>query len=306
MPAEEWRGVIYVLAELARWEAQGLIGSEQAAALRQQYERRREELRPSLAPTEGDKRAVTQSPLEAQAPQADVQQPRARQTAGDASHARATQAAIEPDDAVATAFSKFLSTSASPGEPFVQRPRRSPIETLTDPRTLRLLLYTGAAMLVVGVVIWLRDVLYLKLREPIVQAALLACGTFAVTASGWYTILRTRQRLTGRALTLIGSVLVPVNFWFLVRSGLISNNGRAWVVCAFCTLLYAHTAALLRERLYVYLACMASVATAWALVYRADHDAFGLYALTLIGASFVFLHLSRLFPFDQGVREEGA
>ena len=68
------------------------------------------------------------------------------------------------------------------------------------------------------------------------------------------------------------------------------------VVCAFCAMLYAHTAALLRERLYVYLACIAGVATCWALVFRTTPDAFGLYALSLMGASLVFLHLSRLFP----------
>jgi hypothetical protein len=159
-----------------------------------------------------------------------------------------------------------------------------------------LLLYTGAAMLVVGIVIWLRDVLYLKLREPLVQAVLLALGTIAVTISGWLMTLRTRLRLTGRALTLIGSLLVPVNFWFLARSGLISINGRAWMVCAFCAVLYAQTAALLREKLYIYLACVASIASVWALIYRATPEAYGLYSLTLMMASLIFLHLSRVFP----------
>src|SRR5205085_1276339 len=161
--------------------------------------------------------------------------------------------------------------------------------------TIRLLLYTGAAMLVVGVVIWLRDVLYLKLQEPIVQAALLVTGTIIVTVSGWLAILRTRLLLTGRALTLMGSLLVPVNFWFLVRSGLIENHGRAWIVCAFCALLYASTAALLREKLYVYLASVAAIATAWTIIYRIEREAFGLYALSLMTISLIFLHLSRLF-----------
>ncbi|MGA9995723.1 MAG: hypothetical protein WBP93_09925, partial [Pyrinomonadaceae bacterium] len=39
----------------------------------------------------------------------------------------------------------------------------------------------------------------------------------------------------------------------------------------------------------------ASVATLWALVYRSEREAFGLYALTLMGASLIFIHLSRLF-----------
>ncbi|HEX8098266.1 MAG TPA: hypothetical protein VF507_09530, partial [Pyrinomonadaceae bacterium] len=180
--------------------------------------------------------------------------------------------------------------------PVFQRPQRTLLERLADPQTLRLLLYTGAGMLVVGVVIWLRDLLYLKLQEPMVQAGLLAFGTAAFIASGWYTILRTRQRWTGRALTLVGSLLFPVNFWFLVRSGLIENHGRAWVVCIFCAVLYANTAAVLRERLYVYLACVSSVATLWALILRDAPRAFGLYALSLMIASLVFIHLSQIFP----------
>ncbi|HJU54741.1 MAG TPA: hypothetical protein VJ715_09225, partial [Pyrinomonadaceae bacterium] len=180
-----------------------------------------------------------------------------------------------------------------------RRPRRPLLETLADPQTIRLLLYTGAAMLVVGVVIWLRDVLYLKLQEPIVQATLLAVGTIAVTVAGWLITLRTRLRFTGRALTLTGSLLVPVNFWFLVRSGLVRDNGRAWLVCALCTLLYAHTAALLRERLYAYLASISAIATAWTLIYRVEREAFGLYALSLMALSLIFLHVSRLFPLSE-------
>jgi hypothetical protein len=185
---------------------------------------------------------------------------------------------------------------SSPRATKIQSPRRSLLATLADPRTIRILLYSGAAMLVVGVVIWLRDILYLKLQEPIVQATLLAIGTIAVTFSGWVTILRTRLLLTGRALTLIGSLLVPVNFWFLARSGLFDEGGRAWLVCTICALLYGLTAAILREKLYVYLASLATISTVWAIIYRIEREAFGLYALALMIVSLAFLHLSRLFP----------
>jgi hypothetical protein len=97
-------------------------------------------------------------------------------------------------------------------------------------------------------------------------------------------------------LTLTGSLLVPVNFWFLARSGLIEQSGGAWLVCALCALLYALTAAILREKLYVYLASVAAIATSWAIIYRVEREAYGLYTLALMSASLVFLHLSRLFP----------
>jgi hypothetical protein len=262
-PAQEIRSLNYLLTELARWEADGHIYHEQANELRKSYEERREQLRAQL--TANGNQAKSSKPPQEVKTSIKQQQP------------------LTPPKLVKPA-------------PLPQKPQRTLLETLADPHTIRLLLYTGAAMLVVGVVIWLRDILYLKLQEPIVQATLLAIGTISVTVSGWLTILRTRLRLTGRALTLIGSLLVPVNFWFLVRSGLISNNGRAWVVCAFCALLYAHTAALLREKLYVYLAGLATIATAWTIIYRIEPEAFGLYALALMIVSLIFLHLSRLFP----------
>lgn len=273
--AQELRNVSYLLSELQSWETQGLIAAEKASTLRQRYESRRDELRAQLNANSNQAKNF--------APPSTI-----------ATCAAAIEAAVRPTTERVAAL-----------RPQAQRAERRPLfETLTDPHTLRLLLYTGAAMLVVGVVIWLRDALYLKLQEPLVQAVLLACGTVAVTITGWLLTLRTRLRLTGRALTLTGSLLVPVNFWFLVRSGLISNNGRAWFVCALCAALYAYTAALLREKLYVYLATTASVATAWALVFRSTPEAYGLYALTLMTASLVFLHLSRLFPFS--IRHEAS
>jgi hypothetical protein len=273
--AQEISSLNYLLSELARWEADGILRPEQASELRESYERRREELRAQLA--------INGNQPKPSAPSREIKVPAQQH---------------QPQKPIPPAVT-------SPKSP---KPRRTLLETLADPHTIRLLLYTGAAMLVVGVVIWLRDILYLKLQEPIVQAALLATGTIIVTISGWLTILRSRLLLTGRALTLMGSMLVPVNFWFLVRSGLIENNGRAWIVCAFCTLLYAHTAAILREKLYVYLTSVAAIATAWTLIYRIEHEAFGLYALALMTISIIFLHLSHLLPLmrdDQQQTREG-
>jgi hypothetical protein len=254
---------------LARWEAEGIVEAKQATRLRESYERRRENLRAQLN-INGKPAKQPASTPEAKAP---------------------TQSRQHQEQPPLPSSTDSPSHSAN-----VRTTRRTLLEKLADPHTIRILLYAGAAMLVVGVVIWLRDILYLKLQEPLVQATLLAIGTIAVTVSGWLTILRTRLLLTGRALTLTGSLLVPVNFWFLARSGLIERSGRAWLVCALCALLYAHTAAFLREKLYVYLASLATIATVWTLVYRLDHEAFGLYALTLMAVSLVFLHLSRLFP----------
>lgn len=289
--------MLYLLSEVQRWESSGQISSEQSAQLRATYEARRDYLRRELAARESeDLNQRADAPQTGGPPASPAEQARAEQPAPEAERA---ERATHEGQFVAFPARRPAAAAAQPSAqspPALQRPHRTLFERLADPQTLRLLLYTGAAMLVVGVVIWLRDLLYLKLQEPVVQAGLLAFGTAIFTASGWYTILRTRQRWTGRALTIAGSLLVPVNFWFLVRSGLIENHGRAWVVCAFCALLYAHTAAILRERLYVYLACAASIATLWALILRDAPRAYGLYALALMASSLVFLHLSRIFP----------
>jgi hypothetical protein len=308
-PAETLRGINYLLTELERWQTTGVITREQAATLRERYELHRSNLRAQLAASNGDRATVDQPQKSATGRIADniSQPPGTYSTQAHDASAETGEASAQADDASSRShrFPQTSSRSRSTGPEITSheaQPVREPrtlLETLSDPHNLRLLLYTGAAMIVVSVVLWLRDVLYLKLQEPIVQAGLLATATLAFMASGWYAILRTRQRLTGRALTLVGSLLVPINFWFLVRSGLIENNGRAWMVCAFCAILYAHTALLLREKLYVSLAASASIATAWALVYRTEREAFGLYALTLMLASLVFLHLSRLFPLER-------
>ncbi len=291
-PAGEILSVGYLLSELARWEEQGIVSPEQANDLRSAYERRREELREQLA--QNGRGTKPSAPPEENASAWQSQPPPPPPPPG--TNYDAGQFAQDPRVYSRPPVAPLPHDSPRPER---RSPRRPLLETLADPQTIRLLLYTGAATLVVGVVIWLRDVLYLKLQEPIVQATLLAVGTIGVTVAGWLTILRTRLRFTGRALTLTGSLLVPVNFWFLVRSGLVRDNGRAWLVCALCTLLYAHTAALLRERLYAYLASVSAIATAWTLIYRVEREAFGLYALSLMALSLIFLHISRLFPLSE-------
>lgn len=285
---EELRAVLYLLSELDRWRTDGSINPAEAASLRASYERRRDDLRALImASAEKDIYSEQESNASAEAPAPTTSQQ-------DVTRHTNTTSAEQP---ASTPASIRFPLSHSTGPQIDERAaRRTLVETLAEPYTLRLLLYTGAAMFVVGIIIWLRDVLYLKLQEPVVQAGLLMTGTITLTASGWFTILRTRQRLTGRALTLAGSLLVPVNFWFLVRSGLVADQGRAWVVCAFCTLLYAYTAARLGEKLYVYMSCAASLVTGWALVYRFEPQAPALYALATMFTSLALLHLSRMFP----------
>src|SRR5215213_5035351 len=48
-PTQSIRSLSYLLAELSRWEEEGIVGQEQARALRVSYERKLEDLRAQLA-----------------------------------------------------------------------------------------------------------------------------------------------------------------------------------------------------------------------------------------------------------------
>src|SRR5207302_600224 len=82
-------------------------------------------------------------------------------------------------------------------------PRRPLLEVLLDPATLRLMLYVGAVMLAVGVMIYLRDTLRQQLQNPKVQAGLLVLLTGAILGTGIRLVYRARdrfeQKLLGRA-----------------------------------------------------------------------------------------------------------
>src|SRR5438270_2831258 len=123
--AQEIRSLNFLLVELSRWEADGIVGPEQAESLRASYERRREELRERLGV---NGRVAKQSAPQQEAKGID----RESQT-------------LQP------APSASLPHASTPRAPDAQ-PRRALLETLADPHTIRLLLYTGAAMPVVGVV----------------------------------------------------------------------------------------------------------------------------------------------------------
>src|SRR3954471_16378949 len=60
-PAQEILSLNYLLAELVRWEAEGVVKPEQSRTLREAYERKREELRARLRGNGGpEKQRATQ------------------------------------------------------------------------------------------------------------------------------------------------------------------------------------------------------------------------------------------------------
>lgn len=146
------------------------------------------------------------------------------------------------------------------------QPRKSLPEIVAE--NIRFIFAISAALFVGGIVLYYRNEIYHGLKQPITQAVLLALVTVGCLVTGWTLVRRTEQTVAGRTLTLVGSLLVPVNPWFLVRSHLIPDTGNAWIAGLAGTALYGWTAYFLRERLFVYIALATGVITGWTAVFR--------------------------------------
>ncbi len=129
-------------------------------------------------------------------------------------------------------------------------PRRPVWEILLDPRSIQWLLALGGALLVVGLVIWLATLGIFKNAK--VVAVALGLGNAALLGGGWFVTTRTRYQTAGRALTLLACLVMPLNLYFYHAHNLITLEGHLWAAALVCSLLYAASARVLRDRLFVY------------------------------------------------------
>ena len=121
------------------------------------------------------------------------------------------------------------SLDESPPSPVA--PRRNFLEMLLDPRSIQWLLASGAAVLVLGVVIWLAATVFDK---PIYVAVLLGVANALLLAGGWALIRLTRYQLAGRAVTLLACLLMPLNMWFYNYNHLITVADHLWLAALVC------------------------------------------------------------------------
>lgn len=174
-------------------------------------------------------------------------------------------------------------------------PRRPLLDVLVDFGTVRLMLYTGALLFAVGVMVWLRDALRFQLQRPVVQASLLGLVTFTALAGGVALVVRakgrTEQRLIGRGVLFLGTLLLPLNPWFWLRTGLIEDRGNAWVVTLVMFVVSLAIALGLGDRVFVYMSYAAALATGWLLTFKVTGGAApGAYAIVLALVSGAYLH----------------
>ncbi len=183
-------------------------------------------------------------------------------------------------------------------------PWRRPIwEILLDPRSIQWLLGFGGALLVIGLIIWLGTLGVFE--NPIVIAAILGAANATLLGGGWFTIRYTRFQTAGRALTLLACLVMPLNLWFYDRNNLVvlSQGGHLWLAALVCCVLYAASALVLRDRMFVYV--LVAGVTMTGLLILADRNVNRLFeiapaATLLVILGLASLHVERAFPNAEG------
>ena len=158
-----------------------------------------------------------------------------------------TGAAQPSGEKPASAYSR-----RSAPEPTVSQPRRNIMEILLDPRSIQWLLGLGGALMVMGLVIllWINNYF-----TPPVMAGAMGVANLAVLICGWSLIRMTRYQLVGKALTLLACLVMPLNLWYYSTNSLITLDGHLWVAAVVISALYAASAWLLKDEVFVYVFC---------------------------------------------------
>ena len=141
-----------------------------------------------------------------------------------------------------------------------------------------------------------------------VQAGILAAITVATLSGGVALVARAKdraeQRIIGRGFLLLGTLLLPLNPWFWLQSGLIEDRGNAWIVTLVTFAVSTAIAFGLGDRIFVLLSYAFAMATGWLLTYKLSGGApAGAYALSIVGVSLVYVigewAVSRARPDDE-------
>jgi hypothetical protein len=136
-------------------------------------------------------------------------------------------------------------------------------------------------------------------RNPVAIATAMGLGTAALLAGGWALIRFTRYQLTGRALALLACLVMPLNLWFYHTQGLVTLEGNLWVAAVVCCVLYAASALVLRDSLFVYVFVGGVALTGLLLLADRDVDRFheiAAPATLLVVLGLLCIHVERVFP----------
>lgn len=299
------RAIDYLLARLEMWRRQGVVDTRSADRMAIEVRRNREVILrgltgPPPSPAPAPSVPIAAEPGVAVPPPPPPEAPAAGAAAGPPGWAATPPGAAPPQrsDGPPSFYAPGSRRPDSP-PPFRQAarppaPRRSFLDALVDFGTVRLMLYAGALLLAVAVLIWLRDTLREQLQRPVVQAGLLASFTATALFGGVALVLRSKdrveQRIIGRGFLLLGTFLLPLNPWFWLRSGLIEDRGNAWIATLVTFAVSTAVAFGLGDRIFVVISYAFALATAWLFTYKVTGGApAGAYALGVVAVSLVFV-----------------
>ncbi len=150
-----------------------------------------------------------------------------------------------------------------------------------------------------GLVIWLATLGLFK--NPAVVAVALGLGNAALLVGGWAITSYTRYETAGRALTLLACLVMPLNLWFYHANNLITLDGHLWVAALVCCVLYAASAMVLRDAIFVYV--LAGGVAMTGLLMLADMGKFwevAAPATLLVVLGLICIHTERAFPDTDG------
>jgi hypothetical protein len=180
--------------------------------------------------------------------------------------------------------------------------RRQVVAMITDPRNIAALLGLGGLLMVAGLIIflWANDYF-----TPPVVALTLGLANAGVLLGGWSTIRYSRYQLAGRALTLLACLVMPLNLWYYHTRGLVTIEGHLWLAALAISGLYAASALILEDELFVYV-FSAGIAMTGLLILadlKPSPEKFWEIArpsTLLVVLGLIGIHLERAFPIGEG------
>jgi hypothetical protein len=189
---------------------------------------------------------------------------------------------------------------AAPRRPRQPRqPRRNLLEVLLDPRNIQWLLAFGGGLMVIGLIIilWINEFF-----QPPTIAVAMGVINAALLGTGWWVLRSTRYQTAGRALTLLACLVMPLNLWYYHAHGLITLEGHLWVAALVISALYAASAWVLKDEVFVYV-FLAGVTMTGLLILAGEAHRFweiASPATMLVVLGVIAIHVERAFPPGEG------
>jgi hypothetical protein len=140
------------------------------------------------------------------------------------------------------------------------RPPREPVtwdriwQTLLSERTLNILLFLGAFLMVASAITYV--VYNWENLPPAAQLAAIVLFTLSFYGAGWFLRARMKLRASGIAVTAVGSLLVPLDFYAVgIAGGAVPADAWPWVwlvASAVCLPIYTFTALRIQAQFFGY------------------------------------------------------